>query len=57
MADMLFSAATDHRYIQDGHVLDFTNNLSTTWDGVNTRIWNDLLPFTWAQVANQPWNP
>ena len=25
MADMLFSAATDHRYIQTGHVLDFTN--------------------------------
>jgi nitrite reductase/ring-hydroxylating ferredoxin subunit len=25
MADMLFSAATDHRFIQSGHVLDFTN--------------------------------
>lgn len=25
MADMLFAAATDHRYIQGGHVLDFTN--------------------------------
>jgi nitrite reductase/ring-hydroxylating ferredoxin subunit len=25
MADMLFSAATDHRYIQIGHPLDFTN--------------------------------
>jgi nitrite reductase/ring-hydroxylating ferredoxin subunit len=25
IADMLFSAATDHRYIQIGHVLDFTN--------------------------------
>ena len=25
MADMLFAAATDHRYIQIGHVLDFTN--------------------------------
>ncbi len=25
MADMLFSAATDHRYIQTGHVADFTN--------------------------------
>jgi nitrite reductase/ring-hydroxylating ferredoxin subunit len=24
-ADMLFAAATDHRYIQIGHVLDFTN--------------------------------
>ncbi|MFC1960859.1 Rieske (2Fe-2S) protein [Chloroflexota bacterium] len=25
MADMLCAAATDHRYIQTGHVLDFTN--------------------------------
>jgi hypothetical protein len=25
IADMLFSAATDHRYLQIGHVLDFTN--------------------------------
>ena len=37
MADMLFSAATDHRYIQSGHVLDFTNKaleaLDTAYDG------------------------
>jgi nitrite reductase/ring-hydroxylating ferredoxin subunit len=25
LADMLFAAATDHRYLQAGHVLDFTN--------------------------------
>jgi nitrite reductase/ring-hydroxylating ferredoxin subunit len=25
LADMLFAAATDHRYIRGGHVLDFTN--------------------------------
>lgn len=25
MADMLFAAATDHRYLSNGHVLDFTN--------------------------------
>jgi nitrite reductase/ring-hydroxylating ferredoxin subunit len=25
LADMLFAAATDHRYIEVGHVLDFTN--------------------------------
>ncbi len=25
MADMLFAAATDHRYLQIGHVADFTN--------------------------------
>lgn len=37
MADMLFTAATDHRYIQGGHVLDFTNKAfealdHTEWD-------------------------
>ena len=25
MADVLFSAATDHRYLDSGHILDFTN--------------------------------
>ena len=25
IADMLFAAATDHRYLSTGHVLDFTN--------------------------------
>ena len=25
MADMLFAAATDHRYLDIGHPLDFTN--------------------------------
>ena len=32
MADMLFSAATDHRYIQIGHVLDFTNKAFESLD-------------------------
>ncbi len=37
MADMLFAAATDRRYIQIGHVLDFTNKAldaldATGWD-------------------------
>jgi len=37
MAEMLFAAATDHRYIQGGHVLDFTNKAfealdHTGWD-------------------------
>jgi nitrite reductase/ring-hydroxylating ferredoxin subunit/dsDNA-binding SOS-regulon protein len=34
MADMLFSAATDHRYIQTGHVLDFTNKAFEALDVV-----------------------
>jgi nitrite reductase/ring-hydroxylating ferredoxin subunit len=37
LADMLFAAATDHRYVQTGHVLDFTNKAFealdiTGWD-------------------------
>ena len=41
MADMLFSAATDHRYIQAGHVLDFTNKALEAldlagWDDAGT---------------------
>jgi hypothetical protein len=34
MADMLFAAATDHRYIQIGHVLDFTNKALESLDVV-----------------------
>ncbi len=32
MADMLFSAATDHRYLDVGHVLDFTNKAFAALD-------------------------
>jgi hypothetical protein len=34
VADMLFAAATDHRYIQIGHVLDFTNKALEALDVV-----------------------
>ena len=32
MADMLFTSATDHRYIQGGHVLDFINKVLESLD-------------------------
>ena len=32
LAEMLFAAATDHRYIQTGHVLDFTNKAFESLD-------------------------
>jgi nitrite reductase/ring-hydroxylating ferredoxin subunit len=32
MADMLFAAATDHRYLDVGHVLDFTNKALESLD-------------------------
>jgi nitrite reductase/ring-hydroxylating ferredoxin subunit len=34
LADMLFATATDHRYIQGGHALDFVNTALETLDGV-----------------------
>jgi nitrite reductase/ring-hydroxylating ferredoxin subunit len=38
MADMLFSAATDHRYIQSGHILDFTNK---AFEALDKAGWED----------------
>jgi nitrite reductase/ring-hydroxylating ferredoxin subunit len=42
IADMLFAAATDHRYLDGGHVLDFTNKAlealdSAGWDNNNNK--------------------
>lgn len=36
MADLLFAAATDHRYIATGHVLDFTNK---AFEALDTAGW------------------
>ena len=38
IASMLFSAATDHRYIDGGHALDFTNKALEALDATN---WQD----------------
>ena len=32
MADLMFAAATDHRYINAGHVVDFTNKAFESLD-------------------------
>jgi nitrite reductase/ring-hydroxylating ferredoxin subunit len=37
MADMLFAAATDHRYLDVGHVLDFTNK---TFEALDVAGWS-----------------
>jgi nitrite reductase/ring-hydroxylating ferredoxin subunit len=47
MADMLFSAATDHRYIDGGHVLDFTNK---ALEALSTAGW-DMAEPTLASLA------
>jgi nitrite reductase/ring-hydroxylating ferredoxin subunit len=38
IADMLFAAATDHRYIDIGHVLDFTNK---ALEALDTAAWDN----------------
>src|SRR5918912_993547 len=41
LADMLFAAATDHRYIRGGHVLDFTNK---ALEGLDAAGWEHAEP-------------
>jgi hypothetical protein len=41
LADMLFAAATDHRYIRIGHVLDFTNK---ALEGLDAAGWERAEP-------------
>jgi nitrite reductase/ring-hydroxylating ferredoxin subunit len=44
MADMLFSAATDHRYLDSGHVLDFTNKAFEALDVAGWSRAGGVLP-------------
>src|SRR5919199_3382556 len=41
MADMLFAAATDHRYLDVGHVLDFTNK---AFEALDLAGWSHAEP-------------
>jgi nitrite reductase/ring-hydroxylating ferredoxin subunit len=41
LADMLFSAVTDHRYVTTGHVLDFTNK---ALEGLDIAGWEHAEP-------------
>jgi hypothetical protein len=41
MADMLFAAATDHRYLSFGHVLDFTNK---AFEALDVAGWSHAEP-------------
>jgi nitrite reductase/ring-hydroxylating ferredoxin subunit len=41
MADMLFAAATDHRYVQVGHVLDFINK---AFESLDVAGWDEAEP-------------
>jgi serine/threonine protein kinase len=48
LADMLFAAATDHRYLQGGHVLDFTNK---AFEALDTAGW-DMAETVLASLAH-----
>lgn len=52
MADLLFSAATDHRYIQIGHVLDFTNKAFESLDIAGWEYAESALTSLAQQYAN-----
>src|SRR5215211_5258860 len=41
MADMLFAAATDHRYLDVGHILDFTNK---AFEALDAAGWSHAEP-------------
>jgi len=43
LSDMLFAAATDHRYIQGGHALDFVNKALETLDAVGWELAEQVL--------------
>jgi len=52
MADMLFAAVTDHRYIQIGHVADFTNKAFEALDIAGWQYAGQVLPSLALAYAN-----
>lgn len=44
IADILFSAATDHRYLDGGHILDFTNKAFEVLEVVGWDMAEGILP-------------
>jgi nitrite reductase/ring-hydroxylating ferredoxin subunit len=51
VADMLFAAATDHRYIRIGHVLDFTNKALEALDLVGWGLAEPVLASLASEYA------
>ncbi len=54
MADMLFAAATDHRYIEIGHVLDFTNKALEALDLAGWEVAEPVLASLARGFADAP---
>jgi nitrite reductase/ring-hydroxylating ferredoxin subunit len=51
LADMLFAAATDHRYLDRGHALDFFNKALEALDTAGWELADVVLPSLAAQLA------
>jgi hypothetical protein len=52
LADMLFAAATDHRYLDLGHALDFTNKALEALDAAGWERAESVLASVPAQIAS-----
>jgi nitrite reductase/ring-hydroxylating ferredoxin subunit len=52
LADMLFAAATDHRYLDGGHTLDFVNKALEALDTAGWERVEAVLPSLPAQLAD-----
>ena len=52
LADMLFAAATDHRYLTIGHVADFTNKALEALDNIGWLQANLVLPSLLPNYVN-----
>ncbi|WP_122090728.1 Rieske (2Fe-2S) protein [Halalkalicoccus subterraneus] len=52
VVSMLVGAATDHRYLDTGHTMDFLNKACETLDHVGWKRADDLLPALVPQLVN-----
>lgn len=52
LADLLFAAATDHRFIRTGHVLDFTNKAFEALDVAGWHLAEPVLASLASEYAN-----
>ena len=51
ISDLLFSAATDHRYIQIGHSADFSNKAIEAWERLGVKQATELPSLILASLA------
>jgi hypothetical protein len=57
LAEILFAAVTDHRFIDTGHTLDFTNKALEALDKIeweNNRVWYLVMPLLKGRKNQAP---